>query len=75
MFQVKVGTNASRTSMVVAPDKTPKQVLAEAEVDYSTATVYLDGSALTAKEMNKSLADLGVVDSCYLIAVTKSENN
>lgn len=75
MIQVKVGTNANRTTTVVSPDKTPKQILDQAGVDYSKATIHLDGVGLTTKDMNTSLEALGVKDSCYLIAVTKQENN
>lgn len=75
MLQVKVGTNSSRTSLIVSPEKTPKQILDQAEIDYSKATVHLDGVALNTTEMNTSLDDLGIVDSCYLVAVTKQENN
>ena len=75
MLQVKVGTNSSRTSLIVSPEKTPKQILDQAEIDYSKATVHLDGVALNTTEMNTSLNDLGIVDSCYLVAVTKQENN
>lgn len=75
MLQVKVGTNSSRTSLIVSPEKTPKQILEQAEIDYSRATVHLDGVALNTNEINTSLADLGIVDNCYLVAVTKQENN
>ncbi len=75
MIQVKVGTNVNRTSTVVSPEKTPKQVLDQAGIDYSKATVHLDGVALSNREMNTSLADLGVTESCILIAVTKQDNN
>jgi len=75
MIQVKVGTNANRTTTVVSPDKTPKEILNDAGVDYSRATVHLDGVGLSTKDMNTSLTDLGVKDSCYIIAVTKQDNN
>jgi hypothetical protein len=75
MIQVTVGTNTSRTKVVASGDKTPKQILDQAGVNYSTATVHLDGASLTAKQMNQSLTELGITESCYLIAVVKAENN
>ena len=74
MIQVTVGTTTSRTKVVVEETKTPKDVLQEAEVDYSVATVHLDGAVLSTPEMNTSLDELGVDDSCMLIAVVKQEN-
>jgi len=76
MIRVTVGTNTNRTVVVVSPTATPKDCFAEAEVDYSTAIVHLDGASLNTAQMNSSLADLGVTaDACYLIAVIKTENN
>lgn len=74
MIQVTVGTTTSRIKIVVEETKTPKDVLHEAEVDYSVATVHLDGAVLSAQDMNTSLGELGVDDSCMLIAVVKQEN-
>lgn len=74
MIQVKVGTNTKRETLVLAESATPKQALNQAGVDYSTATIHLDGSVIKAAEMNKSLADLGITESCTLIAVIKTDN-
>lgn len=76
MIKVTVGTNTERTTIIVEPTATPKDCFAEADVDYSTAIVHLDGSSLNAAQMNSSLYTLGITgDSCYLIAVIKTENN
>lgn len=74
MIQVTVGTTTSRTKILVENSATPKEVLQEAEVDYSVATVHLDGAALTATDMHTSLAELGITETCMLIAVVKQEN-
>lgn len=76
MISVTVGTNTSKTVVIVTAEKTPKEVLQQAQVDYSQATVHLDGAILNAGEMNKSLADNGIVgDKCLLIAVIKTDNS
>lgn len=74
MLQIKVGTNTSRQTLIVPESDTPKDVLEKADVDYSIATIHLDGSVLSASEMNTSLSDLGITESAQLIAVVKQEN-
>ena len=74
MLQIKVGTNTSRQTLIVPESDTPKDVLEKADVDYGIATIHLDGSVLSASEMNTSLGDLGITESAQLIAVVKQEN-
>lgn len=74
MIQVTVGTNTQRNKITVDPDTTLRQVLEEQEVNYAVANVHLDGSALKPGDLDKSFADLGITDSCYLIAVIKADN-
>ena len=74
MLSVTIGTNTNRIKVSANPDSTPKEVLQENDVDYSTANVHLDGSSLNASEMNTSLNSLGITESCMLIAVIKADN-
>lgn len=75
MITVKIGTNSNRKSIIADPNKTPKDLFNQEGIDYSRATAQLDGESLTAANMNKSLAELGIKDSCYLIAVVKTDNS
>ena len=43
MIQLKIGTNTKRNTVVVDANITPKQALENADIDYSMATVHLDG--------------------------------
>lgn len=74
MIQVTVGTNTKREKILIDSSRSPKQAFAEKNIDYSTAMVNLDGSTLSAAEMNKSFDDLGITESAMLIAVTKVNN-
>lgn len=74
MIQVTIGTNTSRNKVSVAPETSLREVLDEQEVNYSVANVHLDGCALKPGDLDKSFADLSITDSCYLIAVIKSDN-
>lgn len=75
MIEVTIGTNTSRKKVTVDPSKSLKTVLNENAVKYETATMHLDGSTLSAGDLNKSFSDFGIIESCALIAVVKSENN
>ena len=70
MIQLKIGTNTKRNTVVVDANITPKQ----ADIDYSMATVHLDGAALTANEMNMTFAEHGITETATLICVVKATN-
>jgi hypothetical protein len=74
MLQVTIGTNTQRTRVLVSPDTTVRTVLEDNNVDYSVANVHLDGASLNPGDMDRSFADLGIIESCYLIAVVKADN-
>lgn len=74
MLQITVGTNTNRRKVSVDPNSKVIDVLNEQNINYSVATVHLDGAPLTATELHSTFADLGIDDNAYLIAVTKCEN-
>lgn len=74
MIRVTVGTNTSRKNVVVDEATTLRQVLESNEIDYSRANVNLDGASLNAGDMDKSFADLGITENCFLIASVKQDN-
>lgn len=74
MISVTVGTNTDRRRITVDPSMTIRQVLDEQGVNYSVANVHLDGVSLQLGDMDKTFADLGITESCFLIAVVKADN-
>ena len=74
MINVIIGTNVTRTTVIVTPDTIIKDILSANDVDYSTKQVHLDGVLLDVEGMNKSLEDFGITDKCMLIAATKTSN-
>lgn len=74
MIRVTVGTNTNRKNVVVDETATLRQVLENNEIDYSRANVNLDGASLNAGDMDKSFADLGITENCFLIASVKQDN-
>jgi hypothetical protein len=74
MIQVTIGTNTNRKKITVDANKTIKDTLDENNVNYSVATLHMDGATLQPGEINKTFAEMGVTESCYLIAVVKADN-
>ena len=74
MIKVTVGNNVERTSVIVDENVTLKSVLEQVEFDYSRTSMNLDGTTLKAGDINKTFADFGITDSCYLLAVAKADN-
>lgn len=74
MIKVTIGTNTNRKAVNVDPNRTIKSVLDEQDVNYATGILQLDGATLQPGEINKSFADFGITDSCYLISVVKADN-
>jgi hypothetical protein len=74
MIKVTIGTNTNRKAVNVDPNRTIKSVLDEQGINYTTGTLHLDGATLQPGEINKTFADFGITDSCYLISVVKADN-
>ena len=74
MLRVTVGTNTSRKNVIVEGNTTLRKVLEDNEIDYSRANVNLDGASLNPGDMDKSFAELGITETCFLIASIKQDN-
>lgn len=74
MIQVIVGNNMGRKNVIVDENTTLKKVLEENNVDYTVGMTSLDGATLGAGELNKTFAELGVTEKCYLLNVVKADN-
>lgn len=74
MIKVTIGTNTDRQVVMAEPDRTIKSLFEEAGVDYTKGTPHIDGTALKTGEINKTLAELGITDKCFIIAVIKVDN-
>lgn len=74
IVNVKIGTNLNRTTISVTSDKTIRQLLEENGINYATTTVFLDGDTIHAGDMDKTLEEFNIQDTCYIIASQKTEN-
>lgn len=74
MIKVTVGNNVKRETRIVESSATVRSVLDEAGIDYTRGAMQLSGATLSPADFDKTFAQLGVTDSCYLINVAKLDN-
>lgn len=74
IVNVKIGTNLNRTTVSVTSDKTIRELLEAQGINYATTTIFLDGDTVRAGDMDKTLNDFNIADTCYIIASQKTEN-
>lgn len=74
MIKVTVGNNMKRENMIVDSSTTLRQVLEEAGIDYSAGGTNLDGATLRPGDLDKSFADFGIAEQCFLLNVVKTVN-
>ena len=74
MIKVIVGNNAKREPVIVPPTTTLRAVLEQANIDYSRGVMHLDGSSLNPGDLDKTFADFGITEKCFLLNVVKADN-
>ena len=74
MIKVTVGNNVKRESVIVDPSTTLRAVLEQAGIDYTKGVMHLDGSSLQAGDLDKTFADFGIAEKCFLLNVVKADN-
>lgn len=74
MIKVTIGNNVKRRSEIIDENTTLREALEETEIDYTTGIMNLDGSTLNPGDLDKSFADFGITEKCYLLNVVKADN-
>ena len=74
IVNVKIGTNMNRETISVTSDKTIRELLEQQGINYATTTIFLDGDTIHAGDMDKTLDEFNIADTCYIIASQKTEN-
>jgi hypothetical protein len=74
MVKVTIGNNVKRKTEVYDPDTTLREALEEAEIDYCSGVINLDGSTLSPGDLDKSFAEHGIKEKCFLLNVVKADN-
>lgn len=73
MIKVTVGNNLNRTAVIADPSTKIRKVLEDNNIAYENGGTHLDGVSLKAGDFDKSFADFGITDKCYLLNVVKAD--
>lgn len=74
MIKVTVGNNIKREQVIVQSDTTLRTCLEDNGIDYTRGVMHLDGSSLVPGDLDKTFADFGITDKCFLLNVVKADN-
>lgn len=74
MINVIVSNNMDRNTVPVDEHVTIKSVLESQDINYSVGMISIDGATLKPGDINKTFADMGVTDKCYLSVIVKADN-
>ena len=74
MISVTIRNNVNSDTIIVDANKTLRSVLEDKGVDYTRGMTTLDGSPLKAGDLDKTFADFGIVDKCWLCTIVKADN-
>ena len=73
MINVVMGNNVTRKSDVVDENRTLRSVLEENDINYTSGVTTLDGCPLHAGDLDKTFAEHGIREKCYLLSVVKAD--
>jgi len=74
MIKVTMGNNLKRKTEILNAETTLREALESAEIDYTHGITNLDGSPLNPGDLDKTFADFGITEKCYLLNVVKADN-
>ena len=74
MVKVTISNNVKRTTDILSDSTTLRTALEQAEIDYSRGLVNLDGSPLQPGDLDKTFADFGIAEKCFLSSIVKADN-
>lgn len=74
MIKVNIGNNVKREFFILDENTPLRMAIEKAGVDYQTGLMHLNGSSLTASDLDKTFADFGIDNECYLINVQKAKD-
>ena len=74
MIKVTISNNTGRKDIFVDPNTTLRNAFEENDVSYASGVAQLDGVCLAPGDLDKTFADFGVTDHCYLSCLAKMDN-
>jgi hypothetical protein len=74
MIKVIYGNNVSKEEDIVEAATVIFNFCTSHNIDLSSGEMHLNGAALLPGDINKTFADFGVTETCYLLNVAKGDN-
>lgn len=74
MIKVTVSNNIKRETVIVSDDTTLRSVLESNQIDYTRGMTNLDGTPLQPGALDKTFAEFGITEKCFLSAIVKTDN-
>lgn len=74
MIKVTIGNNTRREAVIVDENTTLRALLEDNGIDYTSGVMHLDGSSLNPGDLDKTFAQHGITEKCYLLNVVKADN-
>lgn len=74
MIKVILRNNVGKVETIVDENSTLRTVLEDNEVNYTSGVTSLDGASLRPGDLDKTFADFGITDKCWLLNVVKADN-
>ena len=74
MIKVTIGNNVKREAIIIDKNTTLRAALEDNGVDYTRGVMHLDGSSLQPGDLDKTFANFGINEKCYLLNVVKADN-
>ena len=74
MIKAMIGNTVKREPYILDANTTLRAALEEAGVDYTRGTIQLDSAPQGPGDLDKTFADFGITEKCYLLNVVKADN-
>lgn len=74
MVSVTVGNNVTKEVVLVESTATLKSALERKGISTTSGVFQLNGETISNSDLDKSFADFGITDSCFLLNVKKVDN-
>lgn len=74
MIKAIIGNNVKRETKIIDENVTLRKALEDSGVDYTRGSVTMDGTTLGPGDLDKTFAQHGITEKCYLLQVVKADN-
>ncbi len=74
MVKITLITNAGRKTVIASEAKTLREIYEENDVNYDSCTNTIDSVPLRVGDLNKTLRELGVGETCRMSSIVKMDN-